>query len=367
MATKTPPKKGATIKKQEFDLTSFKTNSGLQSNVKDKDLEWIPLGEAFSDITKCGIAKGYVTLLRGYSNTGKSTGMYEGIASCQKLGILPVIIDTEGNFNWEYARNVGVEFNEVTNDNGEIINYDGFFIFMNTDLIEQKYGKYKHDEGKYGTTSRGEGCIEDISMFINELLDQQIEEKLPYELCFFWDSIGSIDCYKAIMSKSRNNMWNANALEVSFKSILNNRIPNSRKEGKKYTNTFVGVQKIWYDGMNNVVRHKGGEAFFYGARMIFHYGGIIAHGTSKLTATLEGRNYNFGTETKLGCIKNQVNGLTLEGKICSTPHGYWLPDKVDQYKKQNKDFLLKKLGFDSGEISIKKEEISTVDDMFSED
>ena len=71
MGTKTPPKKTTSIKKQEFDLSSFKTSTGLQNNVKDKELEWIPLGEAFSDITKCGIAKGYVTLLRGYSNTGK--------------------------------------------------------------------------------------------------------------------------------------------------------------------------------------------------------------------------------------------------------------------------------------------------------
>ena len=366
MATKVPPKKSG-IKKQEFDLSVFKTDSGLNSNVKDKLLEWIPLGEAFTDVTKCGVAKGYVNLFRGYSNTGKSTGMYEGIVSCQKLGILPIILDTEGNFSWEYAKNIGVEFNEIKDDSGEIVNYDGFFIFMNTDLLEQKYGKYKHDESAYGKTSRGEGCIEDIGMFFDELLELQITDKLPYELCFFWDSIGSIDCYKSIVSKSRNNMWNANALESTFKSFLNNKIPNSRKEGKKYTNTFYGVQKIWYDGMNNVIRHKGGEAFFYGARMIYHYGGVIAHGTTKLHATLEKRNYNFGVETKLSCIKNQVNGLTLEGKICSTPHGYVTPEKIEDYKKKQKNFLLNKLGLTDGEIAIEKAEISEMDGMFSED
>lgn len=364
---KTPPKKTEGIKKTEYDLPGFKVSSGFSSVVKDKELVWIPLGDAFFEVTNCGIAKGYVNLFRGYTNTGKSTGVYEGIVACQKMGILPVIIDTEGNFSWEYARNIGVEFTEVTNDAGEVINYEGFFIFMNTDLLEQKYGKYDYDEGKDKAVSRGEGCVEDLGAFMYELLDLQAQDKIPYEFCFFWDSIGSIDCFKSIKSKSRNNMWNANAIESTFKGLINNRIPNSRKEGKKYTNTFVGVQKIWYDGMNNVVRHKGGESFFYGARLIYHYGGVVAHGTSKLHATLNKKNYNFGVDTKLTCYKNQVNGLTLEGKIASTPHGYWASDKIDEYKKEHKDYLLEKLGMDSGEIKLSKEVVTTADDMFSDD
>jgi len=38
MGTKTPSRKATTIKKQEFDLGSFKSSSGLQNNVKDKEL-----------------------------------------------------------------------------------------------------------------------------------------------------------------------------------------------------------------------------------------------------------------------------------------------------------------------------------------
>jgi len=372
---KTPPKsksENGTIKKQEFDLTNFKSNTGFSSTVKDKELVMIPLGEAFTEVTNCGIAKGYVNLFRGFTNTGKSTGIYQGIVSCQKMGLLPVIIDTEGNFSWEYAKSIGVEFTEVLDDNGDVVNYEGFFIFMNSDLLEQKYGKWDYDEGGEKKNSRGEACIEDIPNFIDNLLEMQSKDEIPYEFCFFWDSIGSIDCFKAVKSKSRNNMWNANALEVSFKAILNAKIPNSRKEGKKYTNTFVAVQKIWYDGMNNVVRGKGGEAFNYSARIIYHFGGIVSHGTKILKAELEGKSYSFGIETKLGCIKNQVTGITLSGLIVSLAQGYWAADKIDVYKKQYKSFLLEKLGLDKStssklDITIKKEDVVESNDMFGED
>jgi hypothetical protein len=367
MSGKTPAKKNTTIKKQEFDLAEFKKQTGYKSTVKDKDLVMIPLGDAFTSVTNCGIAKGYVNLFRGYTNTGKSTGMYEGIKSCQKMGILPVILDTEGNFNWEYAKNIGIEFTEVYDDEGKVVDYEGFFIFANSDALEKKYGKFDYKEGKEKTDSRGQGCIEDVAHYIDDLLDLQMKDKIPYEFCFFWDSVGSIDCFQCIMSKSKNNMWNANALESSFKAILNSRIPDSRKEGKKYTNTFCAVQKIWYDGMNNVIRHKGGESFFYAARMIYHFGGVVAHGTAKLTAVLEKKNYNFGVETKLNCYKNQVNGLTLEGKICSTPHGYITVEGIDQYKKDKKTYLLEKLGLEKGDIQIKVEEVKEVEGMFEED
>lgn len=367
---KTPPKnksENGTIKKQEFDLSDFKNSTGFSSTVKDKDLVWIPVNDAFFEVTNCGIPKGYTSLFRGYTNSGKSTALMHGIANSQKMGILPVIIDTEGNFSWSHAKSMGVEFEEVKNENGDVVNYTGFFIYMNTDLLEQKYGKYDYDESKYKTVSRGVGCIEDIAMFCEELLDLQNEGKLPYELCFFWDSIGSIDCFKAIKSKSKNNMWNAGALETSFKSILNNRIPNSRKEGKEYTNTFVAVQKIWYDGFNNVVRGKGGEAFNYSARCIFHLGGIVSHGTKIIKAVLQGREFAFGIETKLSCIKNQVTGITRSGgSIISLSQGYWSVDKIDDYKKQYKQFLLENLGLEKGEISIKKEDVVESDDIFNE-
>jgi hypothetical protein len=107
-----------------------------------------------------------------------------------------------------------------------------------------------------------------------------------------------------------------------------------------YTNTITAVQKIWYDSMNKVVKHKGGETWFFGARLIYNFGGIITHGTERLTATSKGRDVNFGFRNKVNVAKNHVDGekggISLEGKIGSTPHGFIYGDdaSVAEYKKK---------------------------------
>ena len=350
---KTPEKKKTSLKVDEFDLDKYFNDEGFTTSVKDKDLEWIPLSEAFHEALGIpGIPKGYITLLRGYTNTGKSTGAYECMAACQKVNILPILIDTENSFSWEHAKNLGINFEEVKDENGNIVNYKGFFRYINNDSLLKKYGKYDYDESKEKKECRTEACVEDIASFIDDLLTSQANGKLPFELCFIWDSIGSVDCFKSIKSKSKNNMWNAGDLESSFKSIINHKIPSSKKEDKEYTNTFLGVQKIWLDSMqgSGTIKHKGGEAFFYAARLIVHFGGTVSHGTQSLTAVNGGSTYSFGIKTKVKCIKNQVNGIELEGKIASTPTGFMNPDKQTQYLKEHREFLLSKLG--DGNIDI---------------
>lgn len=367
MAKKGPKK---SIEKKEFDFNSFKKKLVPNVSVKDKPLSWIPLSEAFQEsVGVPGIPKGYTSLFRGYANTGKSTGMYEGIASSQKLGILPVIIDTENNFSWEYAKSIGMEFDEIKDADGGVIDYSGFFIYFNTTSLKEKYALYHHQEGKTKTKPfRNRAVVEDIAMLVEELEETQIKGELDAELIFFWDSIGSIDCFKSVMSKSSNNQWNAGALSTSFNYMLNDSIPSSRKEGQSYTNTFVGIQKIWLDNENKVVKHKGGEAFYYGARFIVQFGGILTHGTSRLSATANGNTYFYGTKTRIRVIKNQINGIELEGEIASTPHGYINPEKKNNYTKKYRDFFLEKLNASSDtEITFSEDDPdeSTLKEMYT--
>lgn len=367
---KRPKKSSSGIKKQEFNLSEFKKGVGLNSSVKDKELSWIPFSPAFHEATGVpGIPKGYVSLSRGFSNTGKSTSIYEAVVSCQKIGILPIIIDTENNWSWDHAKCIGVDFTEVPNEDGEVVDYEGFFMFINNKTLYDKYGKFHHDEGVYKQKEfRRKACIEDIALFIEDLLDLQQKEELPYELCFLWDSIGTIDCFRSVIAKTKNNMWNAGALETAFKGILNNDIPSSRKEDSKYTNTFLAVQKIWIDNMNGGgVKHKGGEGFFYGARFILHFGGVIGHGTETLTASKGDKKYGFGVQSKVKVWKNQVNGITFEGKICSVPHGFWSPDKLNEYKDKHKPYLLEKLGMEYGDFNIETELVSDASGLYAED
>lgn len=364
--SKKAPKKQADLSKKVFDLNSFKRSLVPNSSNREKELTWIPLSEAFTEAVKLpGVPRGFVSLFRGYSNTGKSTAIYEAVKGCQEIGDLAVVIETEGNWSWEHAKNIGIKFEEVANEETGEIDYSapGLMLFRGRDLLTM-YGNY--DYSKSTTSSkvlRTEPVIEDVARIMDELLEAQANDDLPYNITFLWDSIGTLNCFKSVISKSANNQWNAGAMESSFKAMLNFKIPSSRALDSKYTNTFMAVQKIWLDNENKVIKHKGGEAAFYGARLIFHYGGILTHSTAKLKATSLGNEYQFGIETRISCEKNQVTGIEEKGKICSTPHGYVSPEKLDQYKKDNVNFIREKLNVNFGdEIVFVTEEVEEINE-----
>jgi len=365
MANK-PQKKKEPIKVNEFDMDKFFEDEGLTTVVKDKELSWIPFSPAYHEALGIpGVAKGYITIFKGYSNTGKSTAAYETMAACQKLGIVPVFIDTENNFTWEHAKNVGVQYEEVINEEtGEVENFKGFFKYINNDALIKKYGNIDYSDGTTKKERRTEAVIEDVARFMDELLDAQANGKFPYELCFIWDSVGTLNCNKSVKSKSANNQWNAGAMDTAFKAIINHKIPASRKEDKEFTNTFVCINKIWLDAMQGagVVKLKGGESLYSAARMIIHFGGVNSHGTGALKATSGGREYIFGIHTKVKCEKNHINGIEWEGKIASSVTGFMNPEKKNEYVKENKKLLLTKLGVSDGEIDVTEEK--NVSDLF---
>jgi len=323
-------------KKKTFSLDDFKKNLGAD-DFKDKPLEWLKLSPALQKATGLpGFPIGYVSLARGFTNTGKSTAICEGIVASQKMGRLPIIIDTENNIGMERLKMMGFD-------------WDGNFILIDNEFILEKFGK-KQDP------KRGEAAIEDLADTVKFLLSEQSQGNLEFGLDFFIDSIGTLDCIRTINAQEKNttdnNMWNAGAYEKSFKYLINNTIPNSRKENKTYTNSLVAVQKIWIDNMGNgVVKHKGGEAFYFGARLIYHFGGIAAHSTKVVKATSKGREVAYGTDTKVNVAKNHIDGplggISLQGEIMSMPHGFIFKEDLDDYKKQHIQYFRKVLEDDT--------------------
>jgi len=364
MATK-PQKKS--IEKKPFDNKSFKTSLGLGAQtVKEKELTWIPFKKAFHDAVGLpGVPRGYTTQFRGFSDVGKSTGIYESLAGAQKLGDYCIIIDTEGSFNWEHAKLVGFKFEEIVDEEtGEIIDYDGndFMYFGGSDLLAM-YQNFDYKDAKMKTTPlRFIPVVEDIARLMNEILDKQEKGEFPHNITFLWDSIGSIGCFQGAVSNTNNNQWTAGALKREFESILNYRIPASRRENAPYINTFVTVQKIWLRPNavgQPTIMHNGGEGFKYGVRMIFHMGGKSTSSAKKLDAVNGGKSFNFGVRTDIECVKNHVNGIERMGSICSTPHGFVNPDEKNVYVKEKKDFINDKLGTSFSDFEVIEEDFKS--------
>jgi hypothetical protein len=294
--------------KSSFNLGKFKDKKGLSGNVKFKPQKWVPLSEAYQDVTSVpGIPTGHIVLLRGHSDTGKTTALIEAAVNAQKAGILPVLIITEMKWNWEHAIQMGLQVNEIWNEEtGELENYGGFFLYVDRETIH---------------------TIEDVSAFILDLLDEQKKGNLPHDLMFLWDSIGSVPCELSVRSNKNNNEWNAGAMSTQFGNGVNQKITLSRKESSPYTNTLVCINKVWTAKAETPMSqpklmNKGGFAMWFDATFVVTFGNVSNAGTSKIKAIKDGKQVEFAKRTKIQIDKNHINGITTRGNIIMTPHGF---------------------------------------------
>lgn len=376
--------------KERLGLNASKNNMVVSS--ADKPVEFIVMPEAFVEATKLpGIPMGVTTLIHGHSNTGKSLLKNCLIASAQRKGILPVIYETENNFSFPFAIDCGmratpvyddVEVEVVDEETGEvsyktenrIIDYEGDFLYYDSDILADRYGDMDYSQGKKVSKKRKHPVIEDIAYSMNELLDMQDDGIIQQPILFIWDSVGSIPSFRSYTSKSNNAMWDAGALSTSFNTLLNNRIPSSKKISSPYTNTFVAVNKIWLDSMTAPmaapsIQMKGGNALLYASRLTILLGGSLKPSTKRLTATSKGEKYTYGLVTKIKVVKNQLDspyGLTYEGTFCCVPDGMVSETKLDDYKKEHIGLIIKQL---SSQLADRGEnaEINESDVVFTED
>ena len=366
------------LKKKEvksFNIKDFKSKMGLtstkESSNADKPMEWLTMPQAYSDALKLpGIPENYVTTVVGHSNVGKSTLVNHALVAAQRKGRIPVIYDTENNFDFTYAKDMGfeaepvyedVEVENIDPETGEvtitienrITSYEGNFIYFNNALLAERYGKNDYSTGKETAKARKVAVIEDIAASINEFLNMQDEGDVDAGFLFVWDSVGSISSFKSYKSSANNAMWDAAAISVAFNTIVNDRIPRSRKVSSKHNNTLMLINKVWLDSMSNPVGPpslslKGGNSMYYASRLIILLGGQLKASTKKLTAVSKGLTYNYGIQTKIKVIKNQLPNpftVTYEGEVVCTPHGMISATKeaMDDYRKQHITDILNQL------------------------
>ena len=260
------------IKKKEFSLDAIKNK--YSTKTKYKETEFYEVGESFH--SSCGLpgpALGNINMFLGHSNSSKTTALVKAAVSAQKKGHLPVFIITEKKWSWDHAVELGLVA-EMTD--GE---WDGQFIFNdNFDYIEQ------------------------VTDYINELLDEQEKGNIPYSLCFLWDSVGSIPCKMSIEKSTNNNEWNAGAMSQQFGNFINQRIVLSRKSSQPYTNTLVAVNKVWVAKPDSpmgqpTLNNKGGNTMYFDSSLVITFGNIARAGTNKIKATKNGKEVEFAIVT----------------------------------------------------------------------
>jgi hypothetical protein len=306
-----------------FDLDRFKKSKYLDQSSKFKKQRWLPFSSALHDALSIpGVPLGHVFVARGGSDTGKTTLLIEAAVEAQKQGILPVFIITEMKWDFAHAQKMGFQCEAVPDEaTGEVVNYTGFFIYV--------------DRGSLNT-------IEDVSAFIADLLSEQKEGKLPFDLLFLWDSIGSIPCEMSVKQGSNNPMWNAGAMATQFGNFINQQFPLSRKENYPYTNTLfvinkTGVQPALTPMSQPRMTNKGGNTMYWDATIVATFGNVTNSGTSKISVQHKGKKVEFAKRTKIAIDKIHADyGIATTSTVIVTPHGFIpdTPEAIKEYKKQ---------------------------------
>lgn len=318
------------IKKTDFSSIKKK----FSKEVSYKPDRFFDLGDAFLDATGIpGPAMGHINMLLGHSDTGKTTALVKTAVDAQKKGILPIFIITEQKWDWNHAILMGLEVDQVVDKStGEITN-DGFFLF-NSDF----------------------DYIEQITDYINDVLDAQDKGEIPHDILFLWDSVGSVPCKMTFDGKG-GKQHNASVLSDKIGMGINQRISGSRKTDKPYTNTLLIVNQPWVELPDNAygqpkIKAKGGEAIWLNSTLVFLFGNQKGAGTTKISITKDKRKVKIATRTKISIMKNHVNGLGYEdGRILVTSHGFMRGKdeteekaSLDTYKRENGDYISKVMG-----------------------
>jgi hypothetical protein len=337
-------KKGT--KKKDFSIRAIAQKVGVKAKLKPQ--EFLELGDVFLEVTGLpGPAIGHINMLIGHSDTGKTSALIMAMVDSQKKGRLPVILLTEQKWNFEHAKEMGLVCEQDT-ETGEWI---GDFIFRNDFLY-----------------------VEQITDYINELLDLQKKGDIPYGMDFFWDSVGSLPCKLTFEGKG-GTMHTARVLSEKIGMGLNQRISGSLREGEPYTNSMVVINQVWVqipDGPMGAPRimPKGGTAFYYNSSLVFQFGNIANAGTNKIFANAGGRKILIGTRTKISVIKNHINGLSYQdSKVIAVADGFIHDDKDKASEKayiaKNKEAWIARFGeFDVVDEFVKpsKEEVYLEED-----
>jgi len=321
------------IKKKDFKSLKKK----FSSSAKFKPQKFLDLGSEFLDAVGVpGPAIGHLNMFLGHSDTGKTTALVKAAVDAQKKDILPVFIITEQKWSFDHAKIMGFECEEVVDEETGELDWDGFFLFNNNfEYIEQ------------------------ITEYINQLIDAQDKGEIEYDMLFLWDSVGSVPCKMTYDGKG-GKQHNAAVLADKIGMGINQRISGSRRSDSKFENTLVIVNQPWVELPDNPfgqpkIKAKGGEAIWLNSSLVFLFGNQKNAGTTKITAVKDKRKVKFASRTKVSVMKNHINGLGYEdGRILVTPHGFLAgkdsteeKKSIEKYKSEQSEYWKNTIGIGS--------------------
>jgi len=213
--------------------------------------------------------------------------------------------------------------------------------------------------------------IEQVTDYMNDILDAQEKGDIPYSILFCVDSIGSIPC-KMTYDGGGGSMHDARVLADKIGRGLHSRITKSKKEEYPYYNSMIVIIQPWVQLPDTpfgqaTIQPKGGQALWLSASLVFLFGNQKSSGVNHIDATKNGRKVSYAIRTKISILKNHISGLGYkDGKIIAVHNGYITDTKeaIDKYKKEFADYWATKMG--GNDFTLAESEIDDLGIEFGE-
>jgi RecA/RadA recombinase len=309
---------------KKFDLKEYKEQLKIE-DVPLKKEKYVLLDESLQECLDLpGLPLGHITQIYGKSDTGKTSLLYHAAAQCQKQGILPVLLVTERKVSWDRAELMG-------------FNRDSAIVEENCEYLE------------------------DCFAFIDKIVSNVTMGDLPMDVMIFWDSVGNTCSKDEVRVDEKTGQTEVVPSMMKAAKVISNQMrPLSMKIGntRKVTSPkYVGAVIInnaytkppAFPGGMSVLTPYGGDQIYYRSTLI-----LKTARKSKLSATKNGRDLNFGIVSSIVTEKNHISNTSNSGEFVITADRIFKNDKalIKAYKDEHKESWGNSIIFDpeNGEV-----------------
>lgn len=255
---------------------------------------WIPLKPFFKDGTGGdGFPCGHVTQIIGKPDSGKSTLAMEGMISCQKLGGIAYLIDSEHKFSMGRFELMGGNPKDV--------------IVMQTETLEEAWT-----------------AIESVLKEITTLREEGIKEPMM----MVWDSVAA-SVPESIMTSESGDFHVAVEAKMNNKNIRRlKQLIEKTETACVFINHFYMTQpKTKYEQSMLII--KGGEEITFLSTLI-----LLTKQGAKITRTIKGEEQQIGRTTRFVTHKGHFHGRTITKDVSVVDIGILeTPEDLEKYKK----------------------------------
>jgi len=283
--------------RNRLNENSTKEGGVTKAFKEDDDLlqvkSWIPLKPFFKLGTGGeGFPCGHITQVIGAPDSGKSTLVMEGMVSCQKLGGIVYLIDSEHKFSLPRFVLMGGKAEDL--------------IIMQVDTLEEAW-------------TAVDGILKEVQTLR--------EEGITAPMMMAWDSIAA-SVPESIMESESGDF------HVAVEAKMNNKNVRKLRQAIKKTELACVLINHFYMTMPKPFEQsklivKGGEEMSFMSTLI-----ILTKQGAKIERDIKGEKQQIGRMTKFTVHKGHFHGRTITKEVRVVDIGILESEEdFDKYKK----------------------------------